>query len=59
MSKNKTLCAGTLPELEKLPSDSESLANEFERYLTRYMGRFIGCMPYYLYEALSLTVRVA
>jgi len=57
MSKNKTLCAGTLPELEKLPSDSESLANEFERYLTRYMGRFIGCMPYYLYEALSLTVR--
>ena len=57
MSKNRTLCAGTLPELEKLPSDSESLANEFERYLTRYMGRFIGCMPYYLYEALSLTVR--
>ena len=57
MSNNKTLCTATMPEMEKLPNDSEALADDFERYLTRHMGRFIGCMPNYLYEALSLTVR--
>jgi len=46
-----------LPEMEKLPRDSESLASDFDRYLTRHLGRFIGCMPFYLYEALALTVR--
>ena len=57
MSKNKVLCTAELPELEKLPTDSESLAIDFERYLTRHLGRFTGCVPHYLYEALSLTVR--
>jgi len=57
MSKNKTLCTAELPELEKLPTDSESLAVDFERYLTRHLGRFAGCVPHYLYEALSLTIR--
>ena len=46
-----------LPEMEKLPSDSESLATDFERYLTRYLGRFVGCVPFYLFEAFSLTIR--
>lgn len=41
----------------KLPTDSESLAADFERYLTRHLGRFVGCVPIYLYEALSLTIR--
>jgi len=57
MSNNKTLCTATVSELEKLPTDSESLANDFERYLTRHLGRFVGCVPFYLFEAYSLTVR--
>ena len=57
MSGNKSLCTKEFPVMERLPTDSESLANDFERYLTRYMGRFVGCIPYYLYEALSLTIR--
>ncbi len=37
--------------------DSQYLANEFERYLKRHLGRFINSAPYYLYEAFSLAVR--
>ena len=43
--------------MPKLDADSESLAEDFQRYLTRHLGRFVGCVPYYLYEAFSLTVR--
>jgi len=57
MSKNKMLCTVELSDLKKLPTDSESLAVDFERYLTRHLGRFYGCVPHYLYEALSLTIR--
>lgn len=57
MSRNKTLCGIEIPELDPLPTDSESLANDFERYLTRYLGRYVGCDQNYLYEALSLTIR--
>jgi starch phosphorylase len=57
MSKNEILCTTEFSVMEKLPSDSESLASDFERYLTRHLGRFVGCMPFYLYEALSLTIR--
>ncbi|VAW59582.1 Glycogen phosphorylase [hydrothermal vent metagenome] len=57
MSDKKTMCSINLPEMEKLPTDSESLADDFERYLTRHLGRYVGCIPFYLYEALSLTVR--
>ena len=57
MSENRSLCTTDYPVMEKLPTDSESLANHFERLLTRHMGRYIGCVPYYLYEALALTVR--
>ncbi len=57
MESSKRLCTGQIPEMESLPVDSETLAKEFERYLTRHLGRFVGCMPYYLYEALSLTLR--
>lgn len=57
MSKNKSLCNTEMLTMEKLPTDSESLANDFERYLTRHLGRYVGCAPYYLYEALSLTLR--
>jgi len=57
MAKKNKLCALSLPIMEKLPTDSESLANDFERYLTRHLGRYVGCVPFYLYEALSLTIR--
>ena len=57
MSNNKSLHNIELPVLEKLPTDSESLASDFERYLNHHLGRFIGCVPIYLYEALSLTLR--
>ena len=57
MSGDKTICNEKLYVMEKLPSDSESIATDFERYLTRHLGRFVGCQPIYLYEALSLTVR--
>jgi len=57
MTKKNTLCTTDSPQLKKLPRDSESLAHDFEHYLTRHLGRFIGCVPFYLYEALSLSIR--
>ena len=57
MSNNKVLCTKKLSILDKLPTDSESLASDFERYLIHHLGRFSGCVPYYFYEALSLTIR--
>lgn len=57
MSNHKSECTIKLPEITRLPSDSESLAQDFERYLTRHLGRYVGCVPHYLYEALALTLR--
>ncbi len=57
MTDIKTPCARDVPVLQQLPTDSESLARDFEHYLTRHLGRFTGCSPYYHYEALSLTIR--
>ena len=57
MTKKNTLCTTDSPQLKKLSQDSESLAHDFEHYLTRHLGRFIGCVPFYLYEALSLSIR--
>ena len=55
MNKNEDLCM--LPQAEKLPVGQEDLEQDFQRYLIHHLGRFLGCNPYYLYEALSLTVR--
>jgi len=57
MSENKLLCTNKFPVMDKLPSDSKSLAIDFEKYLKHHLGRYIGCVPFYLYEALSLTLR--
>ena len=57
MSDEKLLCTTEIPEMHKLATDSESLAVDFDRYLTHHLGRFVGCVPYYLYEAFSLTIR--
>ena len=57
MKNKKSLCANEVPEMPKSSTDSESLAKDFQRYLTRHLGRFVGCVPYYLFDAFSLTVR--
>ncbi len=57
MAIDKIVCNEQLHVMEKLPSDSEALASDFQRYLTRHLGRFMGCAPFYMYEALALTIR--
>lgn len=57
MQKNDTPCATEMWSEQQLATDSETLANDFMRYLTRHLGRFTGCTPQYHYEALSLTMR--
>jgi len=43
--------------LDPLPNDAESLGNDFQRYLSYHLGRFQGCPPVYLYQALAYTLR--
>ena len=46
------------PEDIRIPaSDPESLENSFNHNLVYHLGRFLGCDPYYLYEALAITIR--
>ena len=47
----------TLEEIEPLAEDSQSLSQGFHRYLRNHLGHFMGFVPFYLYEAISLTVR--
>lgn len=55
MNNKADICI--LPEAKKLGTDSKTLERDFQRYLVYHLGRFRGCSPYYLYEALSLTIR--
>lgn len=57
MATDKSPCSISIPPMEKLPTDSAALASDFQRYLTRHLGRFLGCVPYYTYEAMSYTIR--
>ncbi|MEZ5449754.1 MAG: hypothetical protein R3E89_12510 [Thiolinea sp.] len=54
-------CTGNTPqiplELEALDSDPEAIGSDFQRYLSYHLGRFQGCSPVYLYQALSYTLR--
>jgi starch phosphorylase len=47
----------TLEEIAPLTADSQSLSEGFHRYLRNHLGHFMGFVPFYLYEALALTVR--
>ena len=47
----------TLEEIEPLAEDSQSLSQGFHRYLRNHLGHFMGFVPFYLYEAMSLTIR--
>ncbi|MEZ5535058.1 MAG: glycogen/starch/alpha-glucan phosphorylase [Thiolinea sp.] len=44
-------------QLDKLDNDPETIGNDFQRYLSYHLGRFQGCPPVYLYNALAYTVR--
>ena len=55
MNEREEICM--LPADERLPSDAKALEQDFHRYLIHHLGRFLGCNPYYLFQALSLTLR--
>ena len=46
-----------IPDMEPLQADSRSLSEGFHRYLRNHLGHFLGCVPFYIYEAMALTVR--
>lgn len=46
-----------IPEMEPLSADSRSLSEGFHRYLRNHLGHFLSCVPFYIYEALALTIR--
>jgi len=54
---DKSICNTTMPPIKALPSDSENISKDFHRYLTNHLGRFLGCIPVYLYTALAYTLR--
>ena len=43
--------------LEPLESDAVTLGRNFKHYLSYHLGRFQGCAPNYIYQALAYTVR--
>lgn len=43
--------------LEPLSCDSAALGRNFKHYWSYHLGRFQGCAPNYIYEALAYTVR--
>lgn len=46
------------PDDIRIPaSDPASLEKSFNHNLVYHLGRFLGCDPYYLYEALAITIR--
>ena len=47
----------TTTEIVPMPADSHSLSGSFNRYLRNHLGHFMGFVPFYLYEAMSLTLR--
>ncbi len=44
-------------EIPALPGDPQALSKSFERYLIYHLGRHHGCSCFYLYEAVSKTLR--
>ncbi len=46
-----------IPTFDAPASSSQAIAEDFERYLTHTLGRYIGSADRYLYEALSYAIR--
>jgi len=57
MSKKNWIDTSKIPDMEPLQADSRSLSEGFHRYLRNHLGHFLGCVPFYIYEAMSLTIR--
>ena len=57
MAEQDTTEACVLPNMPALPSDAQSISKDMSRYLEYHLGRFLGCDRFYLYEALTYTVR--
>ena len=57
MAEQDTTEACVLPNMRALPTDAASISNDMSRYLEYHLGRFLGCDRFYLYEALTYTVR--
>ena len=57
MAEQDTTEACVLPNMPALPSDAQSISKDLSRYLEYHLGRFLGCDRFYLYEALTYTVR--
>ena len=46
-----------LQPIEHLPSTPDAIETDYRRYLDYHLGRFLGCDPVYLYQALAYVVR--
>ncbi|GMR01082.1 MAG: glycogen/starch/alpha-glucan phosphorylase [Gammaproteobacteria bacterium] len=57
MKKKDWIKKNNINEIQPLPTDSDSMALGFNRYLRNHLGHFMGLVPFYLYEAMALTVR--
>ena len=57
MNKQDWIEENSITEIVPLPADSHSLSDGFNRYLRNHLGHFMGFVPFYLYEAMSLTIR--
>ncbi len=57
MAKKNWVNTSSIPEMEPLKEDSRSLSEGFHRYLRNHLGHFMGCVPFYIYEAMALTIR--
>ena len=57
MKKKDWINTTVIPDIAPLKSDSRSLSEGFYRYLRNHLGHFLRCVPFYLYEAMALTVR--
>jgi len=57
MSNKNWIDTSKIPDMEPLQADSRSLSEGFHRYLRNHLGHFLGCVPFYIYEAMSLTIR--
>ena len=57
MKKKDWVNTSNIPDLAPLPADSRSLSEGFHRYLKNHLGHFLSCLPFYIYEAMALTIR--
>lgn len=57
MTRKNWVDTSKIPEMAPLDADTRSLSEGFHRYLRNHLGHFLSCVPYYIYEAMSLTIR--